>query len=481
MGEKIIFTAINEYGDVNLYAEPSIDSDVLEILKINRQVSIRKIKIEKNTSRVWGRLDFNAENYWCDLSYLTFNQKGIVQCSTEGSIANIRDSASASGKKVGTIDDNSEINIIGLQNESSTNIIWCRISIGDSTIDGNWISSKLVTWYDGSPVQPTYDILLYGYVTKETNYYPSLASTVILGSILSNEVIEITDIGYHSTYGAVCKFELGWIPTTYLVLDSDKILKQSKNKNLNIYPYYYTTKTINGITFTDNGDGTITANGTATADAHFRCQYTGVSVEDQTIPLTSGFYTLWDSANNSDCRAEVGISYDDGSSWTFYNCNNGAVTFEITSDALARINLLAKSGKTIDNLVLKPQLERGSTATDFIKGEAKEYTLKNICLALTTCNIYSGAGTGYDVIGTLNQDEKINIISITNNGAGLWYETNLGYVQVVNLTSYLEDNNQFWISDGQNFYSYKCYIDNGIEWEEYSLYVKNESDWEKYS
>ena len=32
---------------------------------------------------------------------------------------------------------------------------------------------------------------------------------------------------------------------------------------------YPATKTINGVTFTNNGDGTITANGTATAEANF--------------------------------------------------------------------------------------------------------------------------------------------------------------------------------------------------------------------
>ena len=40
-------------------------------------------------------------------------------------------------------------------------------------------------------------------------------------------------------------------------------------KNLLPYPYTDTTKTANGITFTDNGDGTITANGTATDTATF--------------------------------------------------------------------------------------------------------------------------------------------------------------------------------------------------------------------
>ena len=39
--------------------------------------------------------------------------------------------------------------------------------------------------------------------------------------------------------------------------------------NLLVYPYTGTTSTINGVTFTDNGDGTITMNGTATARINF--------------------------------------------------------------------------------------------------------------------------------------------------------------------------------------------------------------------
>lgn len=41
-------------------------------------------------------------------------------------------------------------------------------------------------------------------------------------------------------------------------------------KNLLRYPYVHTSKTENGITFTDNGDGSITISGTASADAIFQ-------------------------------------------------------------------------------------------------------------------------------------------------------------------------------------------------------------------
>lgn len=43
--------------------------------------------------------------------------------------------------------------------------------------------------------------------------------------------------------------------------------EESGAKNLNVYPYQDTTKTDNGITFTDNGDGTVTVSGTAGATA----------------------------------------------------------------------------------------------------------------------------------------------------------------------------------------------------------------------
>lgn len=54
--------------------------------------------------------------------------------------------------------------------------------------------------------------------------------------------------------------------------DTVGFLKQTighVNYNLLKYPYAETTQTKNGLTFTDNGDGTITVNGTATADTEF--------------------------------------------------------------------------------------------------------------------------------------------------------------------------------------------------------------------
>lgn len=53
------------------------------------------------------------------------------------------------------------------------------------------------------------------------------------------------------------------------VKDIYSVMGEMGAKNLIPYPYYETTKTSKGVTFTDNGDGTITVSGTASADATF--------------------------------------------------------------------------------------------------------------------------------------------------------------------------------------------------------------------
>lgn len=79
------------------------------------------------------------------------------------------------------------------------------------------------------------------------------------------------------------------------IYDSEKdiyaVMGKMGAKNLLSYPYKETTKTQNGITFTDNGDGTITANGTATADAYFSC-HSRVQGEANDLIIPNGRYIL---------------------------------------------------------------------------------------------------------------------------------------------------------------------------------------------
>ena len=148
---------------------------------------------------------------------------------------------------------------------------------------------------------------------------------------------------------------------------------QSKSKNLIVYPYFHTTQTVNGITFTDNGDGTVTAKGTATATTHFRMSEN--TVDSGLLYLESGTYTLsgcpaggsttgymlqaWDAVNNTKVADDTG---------------NGA-TFTLSKTTAVRVAIVVQSGVTLSSLTYKPQLEKGSAATAFVKYKQKENTI----------------------------------------------------------------------------------------------------------
>ena len=127
-----------------------------------------------------------------------------------------------------------------------------------------------------------------------------------------------------------------------------KIPIVNSGKNLIPYPYHQTTKTENGITFTDNGDGTITVNGTATADTWFILQ--------SYAPL-NGTYTLSGCQNGSKTTYILGLGTSDNA-----DVGNG-----VTATITRKSNIFIKvcSGAILDNVVFKPQLELGTTATEY--------------------------------------------------------------------------------------------------------------------
>ena len=127
-------------------------------------------------------------------------------------------------------------------------------------------------------------------------------------------------------------------------------------KNLLPYPFGNTTKTVNGITFTDNGDGTVTANGTATETAQF------FPKDSLNGPLLApGTYTFSGCPKGGDwktyCIRLTGFTAD-------RDFGNGS-TFTLTQATKVGLALTVSSGVTVENLVFKPQIESGSTKTDY--------------------------------------------------------------------------------------------------------------------
>ncbi len=123
-------------------------------------------------------------------------------------------------------------------------------------------------------------------------------------------------------------------------------------KNILKYPFGATTKTENGITFTDSGDGRITVNGTATATARFHLVSYGVP------------FNVAESCMLSGCPSGGSVStyaiqaYGSGNK---YDVGNGVAI--PAGEWEFRINIYA--GTVCDNLVFKLMLEVGETVTGY--------------------------------------------------------------------------------------------------------------------
>ena len=165
------------------------------------------------------------------------------------------------------------------------------------------------------------------------------------------------------------QLEYGTVATPYTpYVPNDKaVTVKSCGKNLIPYPYPISTVTQNGITFTDNGDGSITVNGTATKQT----QYLIVRSADNYI-LPVGSYVVSGSPIQStfDCRIQTSHGQVYG--------EHQAKKFDSDGKTQFFINITVNEGTTVDNLVFKPQLEIGTTATayePYIEGETIETTL----------------------------------------------------------------------------------------------------------
>ncbi len=151
--------------------------------------------------------------------------------------------------------------------------------------------------------------------------------------------------------------------------DLRKVKVSRYGKNLLPYPYENTTQDVNGVIFTDNGDGTITIEGTAAAYAGFVLG--NVNLQPNTQYCMSGFK---DSVN---IAASAAIYDDSNTMLTSITANpaytGGDVLLFNTADyptaKYARLSIKRNSGDENNPVktsgTIKPLLEIGSTATEY--------------------------------------------------------------------------------------------------------------------
>lgn len=148
-----------------------------------------------------------------------------------------------------------------------------------------------------------------------------------------------------------------------------------------------------GITYTLNADGTVTANGTSTGYSQFNAVTT----------LEAGTYTL------SGVASPVNIQIRNNT--TDALIASGNTTFTLTESTEVKCRLVVSlSGQTANNVIVRPQVELGSTATSFAPYE-------NIC-PISGVESVTVKRTGKNMLGHSTTSRTINGVTFTVNSDG---------------------------------------------------------------
>lgn len=236
-------------------------------------------------------------------------------------------------------------------------------------------------------------------VSGRENYFPpyadsptSITMEMYLNVADSPSGITFEAMPVEGTYATAKDFT----DLSYAVLKQSSIIDDIGNKaavNLIPYPYKETTNTNNGIVWTDNGDGTISAKGTKTTSSVVQF-YFNLDADLGLQPNTT--YTLsgcpsGGSETTYDIRFIGNYEQAPLASQTVRDTGEGA-TFTTAADytnCRLMIDFYGDVGSEID-LVFKPMLEKGSVAHNYVPYIGAESLSKAIASRLTVLKNYAG-------------------------------------------------------------------------------------------
>lgn len=145
---------------------------------------------------------------------------------------------------------------------------------------------------------------------------------------------------------------------------TDQLITTGANKL--VYPYTYDARTVNGITFTPNGDGSVTVDGTATGNAVFVLNNDTTTGLRQLLLDNDCFLSGCPTGGSSSsyriqlygwAAAGNGTKNDYGSGVSLADFVNEEKSFNIA--------IYVPTGIAVDNLIFKPMLNIGSSKLPF--------------------------------------------------------------------------------------------------------------------
>lgn len=170
-----------------------------------------------------------------------------------------------------------------------------------------------------------------------------------------------------------------WIDTDMDITSWDFSIEppclRSNNRNMITHPFVSGTTQVYGIKYTDNGDGTISVEvmGTQAGTSKYSLSSNSAVDIDRNLYLLAGTYFLSGCPSGGiDGRCRI-VCYDSLTNEVIAeDTGNGAIfTLSISRHVYCKIVFDARNDNVhIEGILLKPQIERGSVATEFIKGDA---------------------------------------------------------------------------------------------------------------
>lgn len=192
--------------------------------------------------------------------------------------------------------------------------------------------------------------------------------------------------------------------------------KQYSGKNL-LNPTLQTT-TQNGVTCTNNGDGTYTVNGTATGTAVFIVYHNFADVYGSASSLKMVGCPSGGSAQKYFLR-----SYRKGGNPEILDEYGSGISIGSFKESESNIAIIVKSGATVNNLIFKPMLTTDTTATyaDFepytggIPSPNPDYPQEIKSVVNPTVKV-----CGKNLLKATLQTATVNGVTCTNNGDGTY-------------------------------------------------------------
>lgn len=199
-------------------------------------------------------------------------------------------------------------------------------------------------------------------LTKDTvSWQLRIGKGTVLTDFVIYPQIEVgSTLHKFETYGATPSLDF----TSEIKTVKDNINLTVANKNyINIEN---TSKTINGITFTVNSDGSILANGTATDRASY-------PIQNNFKKFEAGQYFVSGCPSGGSESTYYLILWNEN--WASMGSEYGKGKLVSLSNQKVKLHINIMKGTVCNNLLFKPQMEKGTKATDYEAHQEQAITM----------------------------------------------------------------------------------------------------------